>query len=383
MEIRVSKKELQRAVSVTRRALSKVIIQQERGHILMSVSDGKMVVSGTNNDLKALCVVDVQCSGGGRAEFTADPKILGNVLNKVDLAEVTMSYDEGEQSVKVYTADGGSSFATLQSFPASMMLSFTPNTNRQATPVPRAMLQSSLDYAVRYLSKMTEDSRNFDIVTVSKGIMYAANGLNMLGFMVSKSLEAVSDLRLRKAVIPMLSGVLKEIDDETVSVIQTASEVGIETPSAYFTALKPAAEPPSVPTELIKSEGPHTVVDRKLLLRHLDRLAISHTGTPGIIGIDITVGGAGDSSYIDMSLQSSKSIERVPCQRVDDGNAEPVTHMVEYKILKAVLGSFEHGDRVRLHINEEGGKSFKAYDKGTIGEDQFVAVGIGGYAKLR
>lgn len=383
MEIRVSKKDLQKAVSITRKALSKVIIQQERGHVLMSVADGKMAVSGTNNDLKALCVVDVQCSGGDRTEFTADPKILGGILNKTDLAEITISHDKEEQSVKVYTADGGSSFATLQSFPASIMLSFTPSANRNDTPVPRAVLQSSLDYAVRYLSKMNEDSRNFDIVTVSKGIMYAANGLNMLGFMVSKSLEAVQDLRLRKVVIPMLSGVLKEIEDETVNVIQTASEVGIETPSTYFTALKPAAEPPSVPTELIKSEGPHCVVDRKLLMKHLDRLAVSHTGIPGVIGINITVGGSGDSSYIDMSLQSSKSTERVPCKRVDDDNQEPVKHIVEYKILKSILSSFEHGESIRLHINEEDGKSFKAYDKGIIGEDQFVAIGIGGYAKLR
>lgn len=383
MEIQVSKKELQRAVAVTRKALSKVIIQQERGHVLMSVADGKMKVSGTNNDLKAQCVIDAQCTGADRAEFTADPKILGNVLNKVDLSEVTMSYDEGEQVVKVYTADGGSSFASLQSFPASMMLTFEPNSNRDATEIPRATMQSALDYAVRYLSKMTEDSRNFDIVTVSKGIMYAANGLNMLGFMVSGALKPVSDLRLRKAIIPMLSGVLKDIDDEVVNVIQTASEVGIETPSVYFSALKPAAEPPSVPTDQIKSEGPHTVVDRKLLLKHLDRLAISHTGTPGIIGVNVTLGGIGDSGYLDLSLISSKSVERVPCQRVDDDNTEPVSHMVEYKIMKSVLSSFEHGDRIRLHINEEGGKSFKAYDKGAIGEDSFVTVGIGGYAKLR
>lgn len=383
MEIRVAKKDLQRAVAITRSALSKVIIQQERGHILMSVADGKMKVSGTNNDLKALCILDVTCTGGDRAEFTANPKILANVLNKINLVEITLSYEEAEQVVKVYTSDGGSSFASLQSFPASMMLTFEPNSAREATDVSREMIQAALKYSLRYLSAMKDDSSNFDIVTMSRGIMYAANGVNMLGFMVSSAFKPLNDLRLRKVVIPMLASVLGTLEDEVVNVVQTASEIGIETPTVYFSALKPAAEPPTVPTDHLKSEGPHTVVDRKLLLSHLDRLAISDTGTMGVIGVEVTLGGIGDSAYLDLSLLSSKSVERVPCQRADDENTESVTHIVDYKIMKSVLGSFEHNDRIRLHINDEGGKSFKAYDKGKINDNSFVTVGIGGYAKLR
>jgi len=204
-----------------------------------------------------------------------------------------------------------------------------------------------------------------------------------LGFMVSSAFKPLNDLRLRKVVIPMLASVLGTLEDEVVNVVQTASEIGIETPTVYFSALKPAAEPPTVPTDHLKSEGPHTVVDRKLLLSHLDRLAISDTGTMGVIGVEVTLGGIGDSAYLDLSLLSSKSVERVPCQRADDENTESVTHIVDYKIMKSVLGSFEHNDRIRLHINDEGGKSFKAYDKGKINDNSFVTVGIGGYAKLR
>jgi len=382
MDIKVNRQDLQKAVGITRKALSKIIIQQERGHLLFSVSDGKMRVTGTNNDLKALCIIGAECAPGTHASFTCDPKILSNVLTKMDLADVTLDYDENDQSIKVYTNEGGSSFAKLQSFPPKMMLTFEPNANRTSVAVSRQMLSSALKYAVRYLSPLKDDGRNFDIVTISKGVMYAANGSNMMGFMVSGAFKPLDNMRLRKVIIPIMSSVLDSVEDLTVGVIESGGDTGIETAGGvYFSALKPAMEPPSVPTQHVKSEGAHTIVDRALFIKYLDRLVASHTGTPDVIGVQMTLGGAGDSSYIDLSLLSSKSIERVPCARADDRSSSEITHMVEYKILKSILSSFEHGEKIRLHINDDGGKFIKAYDKGEVDKEAFIQVGIGGYAK--
>jgi hypothetical protein len=382
VEIRVNKRELQKAVTLTRSALSKVIIQQERGHILMSVSDGKMKVTGTNNDLKAMYILDVVGSGDERGAFTADPKVLSNVLKKIELVDVTLSIEPDSQELRVYTSEGSNSFAMLQSFPASSMLSFEPNSLRKSTVVSKESFEAALNYSTRYLSGPKEDSRNFDIVSISNGVMYAANGINMMGFMVSGAYKNLEDLRLRKAIIPIMVSVLGVLEDEDVGVIQTDSEVGVETPNVYFSALKPAAEPPTMPKNHLRSEGAYTLVDRKDFINHLDRLVISNTGNPGVIGVTMTVGGIGDSAYLDLSLVSSKSVERFSCQRVDDENTSPVSHMVEYRILKSVIGSFGHGDKIRLHINEEGGKMFKAYDKGTVKDDAYICVGIGGYVKM-
>jgi len=382
MEIKVSKSDLQRAVAITRKALSKIIIQQERGHLLFSVSGGKMRVTGTNNDLKAMCVIPAQCPADARASFTCDPKIISGVLSKMDIADAVLDYQEGEQTVRVFTSEGSSSFAKLQSFPASMMLTFEPSPERSPVPVPRALLSSALKYAEGYLSPPKDDSRNFDIVSISKGIVYSANGTNMMGFMVSNAFKPLEDVRLRKAVVPILYSVLNSIDDESISLIRTANDVGIETASGvYFSALKPAMEPPNAKTELIKSEGPHTIVDRALLLKHIERLVASDTGTDGAVWIQMTLGGAGDSAHIDIALTSSKSVERVPCARADDPSGEDVEHIIEYRILKSVLGSFDHGEKIRLHINDKGGKAVKAYDKGGEGAEGFVQIGIGGYAK--
>jgi hypothetical protein len=382
MEIKVNRSELQRAVGITRKALSKIIIQQERGHLLFSVSDGKMKVTGTNNDLKALCAIDADCVPGTRTSFTADPKILSGVLSKMDITDVVMDFDESDQSVKVFTSNGSSSFAKLQSFPASMMLTFEPNAGRVSIPISRELFSSSVKYAENYLAPQKDDARNFDIVTISKGVMYAANGSSMMGFMVSSAFKPFDDVRLRKAILPILSSVLDAVEDKTVGLIQTGGDVGIETSTGvYFSALKPAMEPPSVQTQHVKSEGPHTIVDKALLLKHLDRLVASHTGTDGAVGVQMTLSGSGDSSYIDLSLLSSKSIERIPCSRADDTGSEDVTHIMLYSVLKSVLGSFNHGDKIRLHINEQGNKFLKAYDKGDIDKENFVQVGIGGYAK--
>jgi hypothetical protein len=381
MEIKVNRAEFIKAIAITRRALSKIIIQQERGHLLLSVADGKMRITGTNNDLKAHYILDVLSSGASKVAFTCDPKILSNVLSKMDVAEATLEFDEADMSVKVFTNDSGSSFAKLQSFPAKMMLTFEVNPNRSVAAVPRKVLMSALKYAVRYLSPPKDDSRNFDIVSISKGVMYAANGSNMMGFMVSGAFKPLESVCLRKAIIPILSMTLSDIEDETVGVIQNQSDVGIETERMYFSALKPAMEPPTALTQHVKSEGAYTSVERSVLMKHLDRLVASHTGPADAIGVQVTLGGAGDSSYLDLSLVSSKSVERVPCARVDDASAEDITHTVDYKVFKAVLGSLEYSERIRLHINDESSKMFKAYDKGTIDKESFIEVGIGGYVK--
>lgn len=382
MQITVNRSDLIRAVSITRKALPKVVIQQERGHLLVSVSDGVMVITGTNNDLKARCVISVKPKDA-RLSFTCDPKIASSVLSKIDLPEVVLEYDDVDQSTKVFTSDGATSFAKLQSFPSSMMLTFEPSASRSSVPVPKSVLSMALEYSTHYLSPPKEDSRNFDIVSISKGVLYAANGSNMMGFLVSSSFKELEDIRLRKAVVPIMSQILDSLEDETVGLFQTTSDSGIETSNGtYFSCLKPTLDPPSVPTQNIKSDGPYTLVDRSTLAKHLERLVSSHTGPHDVIGICMTLRGSGDSSFIDLSLLSSKSVERIACSRVGDPSSDDVTHFVEYKILKSILNSFEHGGNVRLHINGKHDKFFKAYDKVTTGKEVSVLVGIGGYAKV-
>ena len=381
MDIKVNREELIKAVNITRRALSKIIIQQERGHLLLTVSDGKLRVTGTNNDIKAHYVMDAMCSGDVRFAFTCDPKILSGVLSKIDLSDIIIDYDENDQSVKVFTGASSTSFAKLQSFPSKMMLTFEPNPSRSVCAVQRKSLVAALKYAMRYLAPLKDDCRNFDIVSISKGVLYAANGNNMMGFMVSNAFKDLEDVRLRKAIIPFLATTLDSLEDDMVGIIQTPSDTGIETQTVYFSALKPSMDPPSVPIQRVKSEGPYTSIDRLLLLKHLDRLVASHTGMPDSIAVTATLGGAGDSSYIDLSLMSSKSTERVPCVRVNDDNLADVTHSLDYKVLKAVLNSFDNVKTMRLHINQEGVKMFKAYEKGEIDKESFVQVGIGGYVK--
>jgi len=378
----VNRGSLQNAVGITRKALSKVIIQQERGHLLFEVAGNTMKISGTNNDLKAQCLISLVTAVGEQDSFTADPKIMSGVLSKMDTDETTFEHDPDNHTLKIYTGKGPESFASLQSFPSSTMLTFEPNPGRRATRVSREMLASALRYSVNYMTPMTEDTRNFDIITISKGVMYAANGSSMMGFMQAESFKPLENLRLRKVVIPTLASVLESIEDESVEVIQTTTESGIETGTGtYFSCLNPAMDPPSVPIQNATSEGPYVLVERKLLLKYLDRLVVSHTGG-GVIGLQIALNGSGESSYMDISLVSSKSVERVPCSRIDDPSDTQIIRFMEYKILKAILDSLEHADKMRLHINQDGGKFFKVYDEGSVGKETYNQVGIGAYVKI-
>src|SRR4030043_1566701 len=130
MEFTVSKSDFKNAIGLTRKALSKVVIQEERGHLLLKVSGPTMTIQATNNDLKARCSIDVTNPSGEDFSFTADPKILEKLISKVEVQDINIEFDKSALTVKVYTTDSKKSFTTLQSFPPDKMLTFDDPTKK-------------------------------------------------------------------------------------------------------------------------------------------------------------------------------------------------------------------------------------------------------------
>jgi hypothetical protein len=68
------------------------------------------------------------------------------------------------------------------------------------------------------------------------------------------------------------------------------------------------------------------------------------------------------------------------CVRVNDSESLKISHVLDFKLFKTILDSFEDKD-IRLYINDSG-KFFKVTCTGEIGDSKYMAAGIGSYSKV-
>lgn len=385
MDIIISKSKFKDAVSLARKALSSVVIQEERGHLLFIVRGPKMIVQGTNNDLKARCIIDITNSSGEDFSFTADPKILEKLISKVDVDDINVQYDKETLTIRIYTTDNKKSYGTLQSFPPEKMLTFVEHlkTDRSEYPVNKEVLLFALGYAKNFLADKKDDQKQFDFVVINGGIVYAANGSNKLGLIVFKTFAAVPGLKIRKLVLPAFMNFTKGLEEKEVVLIETDKDVGVGSVDGnfYFSFLKSTIEATSIPKEHLKSMGAYTRVDKNKLLKVAERAIITNNSA-SMVGMEVILSGAGEAANIELKLVSTKAaVETISCNRVDDDSDQAISHIVDFRMLKSVLNSFTTKEEVRLHINDQN-RFFKVYSKGEVDGETYVLSGVGAYAKI-
>lgn len=385
MEITVPKSEFKNAISIARRALSSVVIQEERGHLLFTVQGSNMFIQGTNSDLKSRCLIDIVNNSGQDFSFTADPKTLERLVSKVEVSDITLDLDTTTLTLKVYTTESKNSFGTLQSFPPDKMLTFDDpkNVDRTEYVVNKECLIFALEYAKNFLADKKEDQKQFDFVVINGGVVYAANGTNRLGMVVFRTFARVPGMKIRKLVLPVYLNFIKGVDGTEIKLIDTDKDVGIESMDGrhYFSFLKSTLEATSIPKEYLKSEGAYTLIDKDRLIKVSERTIITNSSVSSV-GIEITLSGAGDKANLEVKLVSKRvAVETLNCTRVDDTSSEPVSHVIDFRMLKAILSSFSTDEVVRFHINDNS-RFFKVYCKGKVGDETYVLAGVGAYAKI-
>lgn len=385
MDIIVPKDEFKNAISLARRALSAVVIQEERGHLLFIVRGPKMIIQGTNNDLKARCTIGITNSSGEDFSFTADPKVLERLVSKVEVNEINVNFDKSTLVVKVYTTDTNKSFGTLQSFPPEKMLTFEEHlkTERAEYPVKKEALLFALKYAMNFLADKKEDQKQFDFVVIHSGIVYAANGNNKLGLIVFKTFANIPGMKIRKLVLPLYMAFAKGLDGAEIRLIETDKDVGLESIDGrhYFSFLKSTIEAPNIPKEHLKSEGAFTLIDKSKLLKVAERAIITNSSA-ATVGLELTLSGSGDSSNLEIKLVSNRvAVETISCARMNDEGGEAISHILDFRMLKSVLNSFTSKDDIRFHINDKN-RFFKVYSKGDVEGEVYVLAGVGAYAKI-
>lgn len=395
MKISISKDQLREAISIVSKALSKIVIQVERGHLLFKTTGNTAIISGTNNDLKSQCTVPlVECEKD--VVFTADPKILDKLISKIDYDIIKMDFDPSNLTLKVYTTIDEASFNTLQTFPTDKMLTVS-NVDKSLSvsyTVRKEVLLRSLKYSVKYLEALNEENKKFDFIIINKGVVFAANGLNKMGYFVAQDFKDVENIKIRKPAVPLFISVLDNIPDEKIILGGSDNDVVIKTESSgtFFSCLKSTVEAPKMDLNYLKREGAYVEIKRTELVKKLNRLGSTRTTMIGA-GIEITLSGAGDAAYVDVALLSNlKAKERVTCNRVNDTSTEDVKHILDYKLFMTSISSFI-GESIILYINTPTPyfkivEAVKEEPKECSGPEdpkiiKYLTVGIGSYSKIR
>lgn len=385
MEFKINKNELKKAIMLSRRALSKAVIQEERGHLLFIVKDSIISIQGTNNDLKSCCSIEIENIEGKSFSFTADPKMLEKLVSKCDTKDIRIIFNQNEYTTQIFTTDTGKSFSTLQSFPPDKMLTIgdIKGGDRNIYTVNKEVLLFTLKYALNFMTSDKEDGKQFDLLSIKKGICSASNGSSKIGFIVFKTFEKIPSINIRKNVIPILISFIEKVEGQEINIIDTDNNIGIESidDSKHFSFLKSRMSPPELSRDHIKSSEPYVLINKNDLLKVIERVIISSTSTLGI-GLKFILSGNNENASLEIELVSkkNKSVEVLPCIRKDESN-ETLEHVVDYKLLKSVIGSFTTKENIRFHICDNT-KFFKIYNKGEIDGQKYILAGVGTFAKI-
>ena len=186
MRLKVQKEKLKDAISIAKRALSKVVLQEERAHLLFTTSSTTLTISSTNNDLRATSTIALLEHEGEDTSFTADPKALEKLLVKIDHEDIALELGLSDLVLKIYTSEDAESFTSLQSFPPDKMLRFGNSDPIACYPIDREFLAYTLKWSINYLAAMTEESKKYDFLVLNENMAYSANGMNKMGYLACK-----------------------------------------------------------------------------------------------------------------------------------------------------------------------------------------------------
>lgn len=384
MQIIVNKSEFKKAVDTAKYSLSKIVLQEERTHLLCIVKKENLSIIGTNNDLKCRVSIAVEEQDQDEMSFTIDPKIVDKLISKIDTDKLKIEINEEDLVVKIYTTQSGKSFSSFQSFPPDKMLTFKSEISEEdiVCEIPPEVLSNILKWSLNYMAPLKDEVRKYDFLILHDSIAYSANGSNKIGFYLSKLLKPFDNIKIRKSVIPSFAATLSACNDDNINFFENKKEIGFsnEGGSLFFSFLKSAIDTPKIKKDMIKSEGPHIEIDKPSLMKCLDRLVITSKDLAAT-GIELDLSGIGSDAKLTMTMIGNlKCTETIGCVRVGS-DKEEITKTVSYKLFKTVLSSFSSEGLLQLFMDNSK-PFFKLYKTGEENDSKFISVGIGSYSRV-
>lgn len=345
-------------------------------HTRFKITEDTLELHSTDKDRIAVATCTVFDVQGDVVEFTSDPKKLAALLSSSDSDTVRFVFNEEKKTLKVFASENKESYLSFPSIdPEKLSLDNKLDDAFEVKTFNAGVFLTGLRFIQGFLPPDDRDKK-FARMYITDGVLYGSNGSVKVGAFKSPEFEDLDGLIFRR---PMLSPIATMIDrvNPTNVIIKTTSNLVMvfSDDSKYgFGFLKAVDEPIKFPINLDNPDTDHFNVDKTMLLRKLNRLAIASSGNLGIKGIL-------KEKELEMSTLSDRSsIERL--DYIKASLSEEKTFIADYKLMKTVVGLFQAPD-VNIFVDKSKGTIIsegqleiqeKGQEEPTIKEFRAVAV---------
>lgn len=308
------------------------------GHALFKTDKESIKLYSTNRDKIAygsLKISDIETEEE-TTEFTADPKKIQALLNTSDMKKISFIYDSEKKTLDIYASENENSFLSFPSLDPEKFISFEEELNKLQEL--KRINSGIFLYGIRFIQGfLPSDERNkkFNRVYINKGAMYGSNGSNKIGAYESPELQDMDAIIFRKEVLPNIANMIDRINTQDI-IIKTSSKFTLfASPDNIFGFgfIKTTDQAPKFPISLEEPDIDGLNLDRNILMRKINRLAITSNGNIGIKFI-------ASNNNIDMNTITERtSRENMVCSTIR--GCENKEFILEYKLVKTVLALFQ------------------------------------------
>lgn len=284
MELIVQSAALKKALSIVSLATGDKV-DTLPSHALFRLKDGKLKMFSTDGDRFAVASCDTMMAAESDAnEFTADPKKLTALLNSSDGDSIRLLYKAAETTLHAFASEHQESYVAFGSFKPENALSFEGELDnlQKVKTINAEVLKRGIKFTQGFIST-EENNRRYSCVYAANGTLYGSNGHNSVAAFQSIEFEGVEFLVLRGPMIPQMLSAIDRFDSEAITIMTTSKFVSFWSDTGDgFGYLKSNEELPKLPISLDRPDWDSYTVNRSLLVKKLNRLAIATNDKRGI-----------------------------------------------------------------------------------------------------
>lgn len=307
-------------------------------HTRFKITEDTLHLHATDKDKIAVATCSVFDVQGDVVEFTSDPKKLAALLSSSDSDTVRFVFNEENKTLKVYASENKDSYLSFPSIdPEKLSLDSKLEDAIDIKTFNAGVFLTGLRFIQGFLPPDDRDKK-FARMYITNGVMYGSNGSVKVGAFQSPELEDLDGLIFRRPMLSPIATMIDRVNPTNVTIKTTSNLIMVlsEDQKFAFGFLKAVDEPIKFPIRLDDPETDSFNVDKALLLRKLNRLAIASSGNLGIKGVL-------KPDELEMSTLSDRSsIEHLDYTRTS--GSDEASFVADYKLMKTVVGLFQAPD---------------------------------------
>lgn len=345
-------------------------------HCRFKISGDALTLHSTDKDRIAVASCPVFDIEGDLVEFTSDPKKLAALLNSTEAEIVRFIYDDESKTLKVYASENKDSYLSFPSMdPDKLSLDSKLKNAVQVKTFNAGVLLTGLRFIQGFLPPDDRDKK-FARMYITNGVLYGSNGSVKVGAFESSELADLDRLIFRRPMLSPIATMIDRINPVNVTIKTTSNLIAVFTENGKyaFGFLKVVDEPIKFPITLKEPDSDSFKIDKNMLLRKLNRLAIA---SPGNLGIK----GELKADELEMSTLSERSsVEHIDYNRLK--KSETTMFVADYKLMKNVVALFQapevniYVDKSKCTVINQGTLEIQEEDQEKPSFKEFRAVAV-------